>query len=206
MAAAWVSSLSLAQIVVEIMQNIDFLSTSMANVPPRLRSIRAVFDATWLRLTDEERHVFARLSVFHGGCTHEAGQIIAGANPGILAALVSKALLRYSFEEARYEIHELMNTEGVSEVLVIPIPLHKSRASERGYNQAELIAKVLIQKTGNSVLQQKEVGLHTLRHSIATHLLVHGMSLEKIKDFLGHSSMDSTQIYTHLINNEDGKI
>ena len=44
----------------------------------------------------------------------------------------------------------------------------------------------------------KEIGLHTLRHSIATHLLQSGMKLEDISKFLGHKSMDSTQIYTHL--------
>ncbi|HRP30830.1 MAG TPA: tyrosine-type recombinase/integrase [Agriterribacter sp.] len=64
----------------------------------------------------------------------------------------------------------------------------------------------LVARTDNAGLIQKEIGLHTLRHSIATHLLAHGMSLEKIKDFLGHSSLESTQIYTHLINNEDGKV
>lgn len=64
----------------------------------------------------------------------------------------------------------------------------------------------LIQQTGNTALQQKEVGLHTLRHSIATHLLANGMKLEKIKDFLGHSSLASTQIYTHLTENEHGEI
>ncbi len=47
---------------------------------------------------------------------------------------------------------------------------------------------------------KKKVGTHTLRHSIATHLLQSGMKLERIKDFLGHSSLDSTQIYTHLVN------
>jgi integrase/recombinase XerD len=46
----------------------------------------------------------------------------------------------------------------------------------------------------------KEGGLHTLRHSIATHLLQSGMELEKIKRFLGHSSLESTQIYTHIAN------
>lgn len=46
----------------------------------------------------------------------------------------------------------------------------------------------------------KRIGTHTLRHSIATHLLHRGMKLERIKDFLGHSSLDSTQIYTHLKN------
>lgn len=45
---------------------------------------------------------------------------------------------------------------------------------------------------------KKKVGTHTLRHSIATHLLQSGMKLEKIQEFLGHSSLDSTQIYTHL--------
>jgi integrase/recombinase XerD len=64
----------------------------------------------------------------------------------------------------------------------------------------------LIIQTNNTELIQKEVGLHTLRHSIATHLLANGMSLEKIKDFLGHSSLESTQIYTHLINEENGKV
>jgi integrase/recombinase XerD len=62
----------------------------------------------------------------------------------------------------------------------------------------------LVLKTNDAALQQKEIGLHTLRHSIATHLLANGMQLEKIKDFLGHSSLESTQIYTHLINDENG--
>jgi len=56
--------------------------------------------------------------------------------------------------------------------------------------------KGLVHKAGIS----KEVGTHTLRHSIATHLLQSGMKLERIKDFLGHAALDSTQIYTHLIN------
>lgn len=47
---------------------------------------------------------------------------------------------------------------------------------------------------------KKKVGTHTLRHSIATHLLHSGMKLEKIQEFLGHEGLDSTQIYTHLVN------
>lgn len=46
----------------------------------------------------------------------------------------------------------------------------------------------------------KQFGLHSLRHSIATHLLQSGMPIEEIARFLGHSSLDSTQIYTHLTN------
>jgi integrase/recombinase XerD len=47
---------------------------------------------------------------------------------------------------------------------------------------------------------EKNITLHGLRHSIATHLLQSGMSIEDIAKFLGHSSLASTQIYTHIIN------
>lgn len=49
----------------------------------------------------------------------------------------------------------------------------------------------------------KDTGLHSLRHSIATHLLQSGMGLERIKQFLGHGSLESTQIYTHIINERE---
>jgi integrase/recombinase XerD len=45
---------------------------------------------------------------------------------------------------------------------------------------------------------QKDIGLHALRHSIATHLLQSGLELEEVKQFLGHASLESTQIYTHV--------
>lgn len=60
----------------------------------------------------------------------------------------------------------------------------------------------LVERTENTELMEKDPGLHTLRHSIATHLLGNGMTLEKIKDFLGHNSLESTQIYTHLMEKE----
>jgi integrase/recombinase XerD len=59
--------------------------------------------------------------------------------------------------------------------------------------------KLLQQSVENPELQQKDVSLHTLRHSIATHLLQNGMAIQKIQRFLGHSSLESTQIYTHLV-------
>lgn len=46
----------------------------------------------------------------------------------------------------------------------------------------------------------KDFGIHTLRHSIATHLLQAGITLEEVSKFLGHKSLESTQIYTHITN------
>jgi len=54
--------------------------------------------------------------------------------------------------------------------------------------------KLLKQLTGKAALQ-KEITLHHLRHSIATHLLHSGMSMEYVRDFLGHSFLETTQLY-----------
>jgi integrase/recombinase XerD len=58
----------------------------------------------------------------------------------------------------------------------------------------------LVQRSDNSSLHGKKPTLHTLRHSIATHLLQQGMDIEMIQQFLGHATMETTQIYTHILN------
>jgi len=60
-----------------------------------------------------------------------------------------------------------------------------------------------IQLLAKTAEVQKLVGLHILRHSIATHLLQSGMSLEEVSQFLGHASLESTQIYTHILHEQN---
>ncbi|MEO8391548.1 MAG: LuxR C-terminal-related transcriptional regulator [Chloroflexota bacterium] len=108
LAAAWVKMLTPVEIAEEIARNVDFLQTTSRNVPERLRSVRAVFEATWNRLSDEEHQVVRRLSVFHGGCTREAAHTITGGGLSTLANLVDRALLWYKPENKRYEVHELL--------------------------------------------------------------------------------------------------
>ena len=83
-------------------------------------------------------------------------------------------------------------------------------ASQRGkrvHGQTLIVRLKYVQhQTDDENLREKEIGLHTLRHSIATHLLHAGMKLEYIARFLGHSSLESTQIYTHLIGTETDEL
>lgn len=75
--------------------------------------------------------------------------------------------------------------------------------SQRGKRmQAQSLAlrlKLLQHRSDDIGLKEKNVRPHVLRHSIATHLLQNGMKLENIAKFLGHSSLESTQIYVHLV-------
>ncbi|QDP85239.1 tyrosine-type recombinase/integrase [Chryseobacterium sp. SNU WT5] len=55
--------------------------------------------------------------------------------------------------------------------------------------------KKLLKKAG---LENQNFTLHCLRHTIATQLLEQGMELEKVRDFLGHECLGTTQIYTRI--------
>ena len=54
--------------------------------------------------------------------------------------------------------------------------------------------KAILERSG----LETPASLHHLRHSVATHLLAGGMSVEAVRDFLGHEFLESTQIYTHI--------
>ncbi|MCX6232930.1 MAG: tyrosine-type recombinase/integrase [Bacteroidetes bacterium] len=56
--------------------------------------------------------------------------------------------------------------------------------------------KQLIERTKNSEILNKNITLHCLRHSIATHLLDNGATIEFVQHFLGHSQIDTAHIYS----------
>jgi predicted ATPase/transcriptional regulator with XRE-family HTH domain len=107
LAATWVGMLSCEEIAAEIESNIDFLSTSMRDIPERHRSLRAIFDHSWKLLAPEEKGALCQLSVFRGGFSREAAVQIAGASLSLLASLVSKSLV-HRVERGRYDLHEVI--------------------------------------------------------------------------------------------------
>ena len=109
---------------------------------------------------------------------------------------ISKASLKY-LQDYIYDHRPEIVQGNKSEALFI------SMKARRMDGQTMLLRlKYLQHQTENEDLIEKEIGLHTLRHSIATHLLQAGMELESIARFLGHSTLESTQIYTHLAGTE----
>ncbi len=48
----------------------------------------------------------------------------------------------------------------------------------------------------------KRVSCHTLRHSFATHMLEHGVTIRTLQELLGHADVKTTEIYTHVLNQD----
>jgi len=111
----------------------------------------------------------------------------------------NRANARY-IEEYLYDWRPLITKQKKEEAFFI-----SQRGRRMETQSMSLRLHLLQQRTDDINLQQKNVRLHVLRHSIATHLLQNGMPLEKIGRFLGHSSLESTQVYTHLTEDENGE-
>jgi len=119
LAASWASVLSCAEIADEIEGNIDFLATSMRDMPERHRSLRAAIDHSWRLLTDEQRSAFSRLSVFRGSFDRGAAVAVTGADLRLLSDLVGKSLLRRP-DFGRFELHELLRQYAAEQLRVSP--------------------------------------------------------------------------------------
>jgi len=107
LAAAWTDVRSCKEIAQEIERNLDILSTDLRNVPERQRSMRATFEHSWQLLSQEEKDLLSKLSVFCGGFSREAVLSVTGASLPTLLALIDKSLVQHVAPE-RYEMHGLL--------------------------------------------------------------------------------------------------
>ncbi len=107
LAASWIPVMSCQEIGEGIARNLDFLTTTLQDVPDRHRSLPAVFQHSWSLLTADEKAVLGKLSIFQGGFTREAAEQVTGTVLLPLAGLVRKSLITRG-RNGRYMLHELL--------------------------------------------------------------------------------------------------
>ena len=116
LAAAWVHSLSLAEIVEEIESDLDFLTTTKRGGPAHHRSIRTVLEQSWRLLSSAEKTAFCRLAYFRDGFTRQAAKRVTQTSTVVLAALVRKSIVTHN-RNGRYRIHNLLRQFAVAKLL-----------------------------------------------------------------------------------------
>jgi DNA-binding SARP family transcriptional activator len=112
LAAAWTRVLSCQEIARRLEASLDCLrADAQAGRPARHGSLRAVFDQTWAMLSEQERAVLSRLSVFQAGFGMAEAATVGGASASVVAALRDKSVLRM-VRPGRHEVHRVLRAYG----------------------------------------------------------------------------------------------
>jgi predicted ATPase/class 3 adenylate cyclase len=93
LAAARTALFSPEQLLAKLAQRLDLLK-GQRDADPRQQTLRATIEWSYDLLLEDEQRLFRRLAIFAGGCTYEAAEEIAGADPDTLQSLLDKSLLR----------------------------------------------------------------------------------------------------------------
>lgn len=106
---------------------------------------------------------------------------------------------KVALERYMYQGREILLGKATEKTESLFLNNRGSALTERGIR---LILKKMVDKTALSV----HVHPHKLRHTFATHLLNEGADLRSVQELLGHSSLSSTQIYTHVTKDRLRKV
>ncbi len=156
LASTWIKTLPLAEIAEKIQSNRETVALVMPHLPSRHQSLRAVFEYSWVLLSEEQKHVLRTASVFRGGFSLDAALHIAGAGPAALKQLEDKFLVRHRPRE-RFELHELLKYYAKEKLFDSPLEKEKVQAAHCAY-----FAKLLRRKEKKLLGAAQRKVLHEL--------------------------------------------
>jgi len=119
LAAVRTRSKTCSVIAQEIEASINILSSSIRNIPPRHRSMQAVFEQSWQALNSDEQAILLNVSIFEGGFTEQAVLTILNIDSDKLLALVEKSLIQIK-SDTRFRIHNLLRQFILDKLNTIP--------------------------------------------------------------------------------------
>jgi non-specific serine/threonine protein kinase len=111
LAASWMRVLTTRDLLAELYRSNNFLSSTSPTLAGRHRSMHAVLESSWQRLSDRDQRVFGGLAAFRGSFSLEAAREVCGATLSSLSSLTETYLIQRlpeSEPETRYHIHELV--------------------------------------------------------------------------------------------------
>lgn len=156
----------------------------------RDRAILELFYATGMRLAE-----LTGLRIGDLSFTRETVRVIGKGN--------RERLLVFGEQTARALGRYLQSRRQGGEELTAGRPLFLSRSGKA-------ISRRMVQLRVKHYLEQvsegRQLSPHLLRHSMATHLLDRGADLRAVQEMLGHASLSSTQIYTHVSVERLGRV
>jgi predicted ATPase/DNA-binding SARP family transcriptional activator len=107
LAAARTRMLAPDEMLERLESRLDLLTAGPRDAPARQRTLRATLDWSFELLQETEQRLLARLAVFSGGCTLEAGEAVSDANLAALTSLADNSLLRHeTTDEPRFRMLE----------------------------------------------------------------------------------------------------
>ncbi len=119
LASALVEHLPLAEIIANLRHDVDFLSTTLRDVPERHRRLRAVFESSWQLLSEPEQRALAQLVVFRGDFDRTAILAVTETRQAELVGLTHKSLLQHTGPE-RYALHALVRQFAAEKLETFP--------------------------------------------------------------------------------------
>lgn len=153
LAAASVRNYSCRDIATAIRRNLDFLNTTMRNLPERHRSLRAVFTHSWQLLSVGEQQAFQQLAIFQNGFSAQAATVVAHVQAETLQLLADKSLIQlvedvFGDESAtrayRYHMHPVIHQYAVEHLAENPLQAQLLHEQHCHYF-AQLVAEQAIQ-------------------------------------------------------------